>query len=172
VAAPAGAAPWRVLWTRSHCERAVRDQLAAKGFTAFLPMVGTWARRKGGRYVARVPMFPGYLFLRHALDKSSYLDVCKAKGLVQVLGERWDRLASVPDGEIEGMRKVSDSNLPVHAHPYLREGQRARVLEGPLAGAVGILRKTEPARGELVLSVELLRRSVAVQVDCTMVEPE
>jgi len=160
---------WHVLWTRSHCEQVVHDQLRAKGFQPFLPKIGQWSRRKGSRYLARVPMFPGYLFLRDALDKSRYVEVCKARGLVRILGDSWDRPASVPDAEIEGIQKILDAGLPVLAHPYLRQGQRVRVLDGPLAGAVGILQKSEPARGELILSVELLQRSVIVPVDCTRV---
>lgn len=163
---------WHVLWTRSHCEQTVHDQLRAKGFKPFLPRIGAWSRRRGSRYVAKVPMFPGYLFLHHALDKASYVDVCKARGLVRILGESWDHLGAVPDREIEGIRRIAESELPAWSHPYLREGERVRVLEGPLTGAVGILQKSEPAKGELVLSVEMLRRSVAVQIDCTLVAPE
>ena len=163
---------WHVLWTRSHCEQVVHDQLSAKGFTPFLPKIGQWSRRKGSRYLARVPMFPGYLFLRHALDQASYVEVSKARGLVRILGDSWDRPAAVPDGEIDGIRKVLDAEVPVLSHPFLREGQRVRVVDGPLAGAVGILQKSDPAKGELVLSIGLLRRSVVVPVDCTQVVPE
>lgn len=162
---------WHVLWTRSHCEQLVHDQLSAKGFKSFLPRVGQWSRRKGLRYLTRIPMFPGYLFLRHALDKRSYIEVCKAKGLVRILGERWDHLGTVPDREIEAIQKVAESGLPALPHPYLREGQRVRVVRGPLASAEGILVKSELQKGFLVLSVELLRRSIVVQIDCTLVVP-
>lgn len=117
-------------------------------------------------------MFPGYLFLRHtAMDKLSYIEVCKTRGLVRILGERWDRLGTVPGGEIEAIQKVIEAELPALPHPYLREGQRVRVVRGPLASAEGILVKSEPEKGLLVLSVELLQRSVAVQIDCTLVNP-
>ena len=95
--------PWRVLWTSSNCEQLVHDQLAAKGFDMFLPTVEAWSRRGRVRRLARVPMFGGYLFLRHALDKASYLEVYKARGLVRILGERWDRLDAVPDSEVEAI---------------------------------------------------------------------
>ena len=150
----------------------MHDQLSAKGFESFLPKVGQWSRRQGLRYLARVPMFPGYLFLRHtAMDKLSYIEVCKTRGLVRILGERWDRLGTVPGGEIEAIQKVIEAEMPALPHPYLREGQRVRVVRGPLASAEGILVKSEPEKGLLVLSVELLQRSVAVQIDCTLVNP-
>lgn len=79
---------WHVLWTRSHCERLVYDQLGAKGLELFLPEINVWSRRAGLRRLIRMPMFPGYLFLRHAMDKASYIEVCRARGLARVLGER------------------------------------------------------------------------------------
>src|SRR5947209_3290944 len=161
---------WRVLWTRSNCEQLVHDQLAAKGFDPFLPTVEAWSRRGGVRRLARIPMFGGYLFLRHAMDKASYLEVYKARGLVRILGERWDRLDVVPDSEIEAIQKVVHSGLSILPYPYLREGQRVRITRGPLADVEGILLRVNPKKGLLVVSVELLRRSVAVHLDCTLLE--
>ena len=165
-----GVGRWHVLWTRSHCEQVVHDQLAARGFATFLPTVQSWCRRGGVRRLASRPLFGGYVFLRHALDKASYLEVCKARGLVRVLGERWDRLAVVPDAEIEAIRRISSSGVPVLPHPYLREGQRVRVTRGPLTDVEGIVVRSSPKKGLLVVSVELLRRSVAVHLDCTALE--
>ena len=167
---PAPAA-WYALWTRSHCEHLVRDQLAAKGFELFLPRVDKWSRRGGERHVIHVPLFPGYVFLRGAMDKASYLEVVKARGLVQVLGERWDRLATIPPGEMKAIRSIVDAGVPALPYIYLREGQRVRITRGPLAEAEGILVRTKPNRGLLVVSVNLLQRSVATHVDCTWVEP-
>ncbi len=161
---------WHVLWTKSHCEQQVHDQLAAHGFELFLPMMDIWSRRSGIRRHATVPMFPGYLFLHHAMDKTSYLAVRKARGLVKLMGEGWDRLAVVPDREIAAIQKVHDARLPTLPHPYLREGERVRITAGLLAGAEGILLRTKLNKGLLVVSIELLQRSVAVEVDCTMVE--
>jgi len=114
-------------------------------------------------------MFPGYVFLRGPMDKASYLEVVKARALVRVLGERWDRLATIPDAEIEAIRRIVDARVPALAYAYLREGQRVRIARGPLTDVEGILVRTKPNRGLLVVSVDLLRRSVAVHVDCTSV---
>ncbi len=86
---------WYALYTRSHCEQLVCDQLAAKGFHIFLPRIDAWSQRVGKRRLISMLMFPGYLFLRHAIDKASYIDVRKARGLVRILGDRWDRLSVV-----------------------------------------------------------------------------
>lgn len=162
-------ARWHVLWTRSNCEQLVYDQLAAKGFHLFLPKVDAWERRRGFQHRSRVPMFRGYLFLHHAMDKPGYIEVCKATGLVRVLGERWDRLEVVPDTEIEAIQHIVMSGLPTLAYPYLREGQRVRIKDGPLADVEGLLVRGKPNKGLLVVSIDMLRRSVAVEVDCTLV---
>jgi len=162
--------PWRVLWTHSNCERLVHDQLAVRGFDLFLPTTEAWSRRGRVRTRARVPLLRGYLFVRHDMDRASYLEVCKARGLVRVLGERWDRLDVVPDSELEAIRRLADSEFTVLPYPYLRHGQRVRITEGPLANIEGILVDTNPKKGLLVVSVELLCRSVAVQLDCTLLE--
>ena len=162
--------PWRVAWTRSNCEQLVYDQLATKGFDLFLPTAEAWSRRGRLRVRGRVPLFRGYLFLRHAVDKASYLEVCKARGLVRLLGQRWDQLEVVPDSQIDAIQKVVRSELPVFPYPFLREGQRVRITDGPLVDVEGILVRGNPKKGLVVVSVELLQRSVAVQLDCTHME--
>jgi transcription termination/antitermination protein NusG len=168
---PPPSSVWRVLWTQSHCEQLVHDQLTGRGFETFLPKINVWSRRAGERRLVRRPMFPGYLFLRHALDKEAYIEVRRARGLVTVLGETWERLAVVPDGEIASVLALSRSDLPSLPYPYLREGMRVRIASGPLAGIQGILERRNAEKGFLVLSVDLLSRSVAVEVDCTSVVP-
>ena len=162
---------WRALWTHSHSEQLVHDQLMAKTFNVFLPLIPVWSRRNGSRHLIRKPMFPGYLFLRHALDKASYVEIMKTNGLARILGERWDRPAVVADAEIDAIRQVLDAGLPILPHSYLREGNRVRIIQGPLKSVEGILVHNNPQKGLLVVSVELLQRSVAVEVDCTFVTP-
>jgi transcription termination/antitermination protein NusG len=161
---------WHVLWTRSNCEQLVCSRLAAQGLEVFLPKIGVWSRRGGQRHLVQVPLFPGYMFVHHVMDKSSYLEVCKAPGLVSILGERWDRLDVVPAPEIETIQRALRTNLPMLPHPYLREGQRVRIKSGPLADVEGIFVRANPNKGLLVVSIHMLRRSVAVAIDSTLVE--
>ncbi len=163
-----GSPKWYALWTQSHCEELVRDQLDAKGFHLFLPKIEVWSRRNGVRRRILTPMFHGYLFLHHVMDHLSYVEVRKARGLVRILGDRWDCLATVPDTEVEAIQKVVNADLPALPHPYLREGQRVRITGGPLAGVEGILSQTNVNKGLLILSIDLFRRSVAVEIDCTL----
>jgi transcriptional antiterminator NusG len=170
VVSPPTVHSWHVLWTRSNCENLVHDQLAAHGFELFLPTVESWCRRGEVRHRERVPLFRGYLFLRHAMDKESYLQVCKARGLVRVLGERWDRLSAVRESEIETIKRILGTARPVLPYPYLRQGQRVRIRRGPLTDVEGILVRANPKKGLLVVSVDLLQRSMAVHLNCTDLE--
>jgi transcription termination/antitermination protein NusG len=160
---------WFAIWTQSHCEQLVHEQLTNKGFESFLPRIRTWSRRAGARRLIPLPMFPGYLFVHHPLDKFAYIEILKTRGVVRILGERWDRLAAIADEEIAALERVSNTELPVMGHAYLREGQRVRITGGALDGVEGIFVRSRPNRGLLVLSVDLLQQSVAVEVDCTQV---
>jgi transcriptional antiterminator NusG len=160
---------WYALYTRSHCEQLVCDQLTAQGFHLFLPRLEVWSQRAGKQRLIAVPMFPGYLFVRQVMDKQSYIEIRKARGLVRILGERWDRLSVVADEEIAALQRVLATPLAILPHPYLREGQRVRITRGPLTGIEGILLHSKPGKGVLILSVELLQRSVAVEVDWSIV---
>jgi transcriptional antiterminator NusG len=170
-AAVATTCPWYALYTRSHCEELVYEQLTAKGFHLLLPTIQVWSQRAGVRHRIAVPMFPGYLFLHSLVDSAICLEVRKARGLVRILGQGWDRLAVVPEEEIHAIHAVLRSKLPIQPHPFLREGQRVRVMRGLLSGVEGILVGGKANKGRLVLSVELLQQSVAVEVDCSDVEP-
>jgi transcription antitermination factor NusG len=75
----------------------------------------------------------------------------------------------VPDADLEAIQKVLQARVPVLPYPYLKEGQRVRITSGPLTGAEGILINRRPEKGIVVLSVDLLQRSIAVEIDCSAV---
>jgi len=162
---------WYAIWTRSHSEQLVADQLIGKGLGVFLPKMSIWSRRGGVRHAIQIPMFSGYVFLHENVGKNTYIEVRKARGVVRILGERWDRLSPISHAEIEGLQQLVDARLNVVSHPYLQEGQRVQITDGPLKGVEGFLVQNKEKKGLLVLSVELLRRSVAVQIDCSYVVP-
>ena len=164
-------ASWFALWTHSHCEQLVHDQLVQRGFHAFLPTIDLWSRRRGVRRLCRVPMFAGYLFVHHVMNRESHVELRKTRGLVRVLGERWDRLEKIPDAEMTAVENVVTSRQPVLPFPYLKEGQRVRITTGPLTGVQGFFVEANAQRGTLVVSVHLLQRSVSVVVDATDVAP-
>jgi len=95
--------------------------------------------------------------------------ILQTRGVVRILGERWDRLAPIDDDEIAAVQRLVTTDACVVPHPYLREGHRVRLTDGPLSGVEGVLLQVKAGKGLLVVSVELLQRSVAVEVDCTCV---
>lgn len=162
---------WYVLWTRGQCEQMVYEQLSDQGFRLFLPTLDIWVRRNGYRHRATVPMFPGYVFLKHTMDKASYIEVVKTRGLIRILGESWNSLAEVPEDEIATIQRIHQAAVPKVSHAYLRAGERVRINHGLLEGVEGILVRTRPDKGLVVVSVNILQRSVGVEVDCALVEP-
>lgn len=162
---------WYAVWTRSHCERLVGDQLAAKGFSTFLPEMGTWSKRQGQLHVVPMPMFPGYLFVRQRMDKHAYIEMLKVRGLVRILEDGWNRLTPLADHEVEAVQRLVEAQVPVFPHGPLFEGDRVRVTEGPLKGVEGTFVEDKAGCGRLVVSIGLLGRGVAIEVDGTSVTP-
>jgi transcriptional antiterminator NusG len=164
-------AAWYAIWTRSHCERLVAQQLQAKGFQPFLPEMAIRSRKPDAAAVAQRPMFPGYLFLKHSIEKHSYIEILKARGVVRILEGGWNRLTPIADDEMSAIERVIESGTPVLAHPFFTQGDRVRVVEGPLAGVEGVFVRDKKNRGRLVVSVNLLQTSLAIEVDGDFVEP-
>jgi transcription antitermination factor NusG len=158
---------WYAIWTRSHCERLVEQQLTARGFSPLLPEVQA-ARKTAGRAarnnVKAAPMFPGYLFVRDAMTKERYVEMLGVRGIVRVLEDGWTRLTPVPESDIDAIRHIVESGVAVFQHPLLRHGDRVRVVDGPLSGIEGIFVTDSQQRGRLVVTIDLLGRSVALEV--------
>ena len=161
---------WYAIWTRSHSVRLVFDQLSALGFSTFLPELGMWSKRQGQMHVVSTPMFPGYLFVRDRMDKHAYIEMLKVRGLVRILENGWTRLTPIPDEEVTSIERVMQSGVPVFPHA-LHDGDRVRVTDGPLKGVEGVFVADRRDTGRLVVSIGLLGRGIAVEVDCTNVTP-
>lgn len=114
-----------------------------------------------------LPLFPCYVFVRGSLDRK--LQVVTTPGVHMIL-YHGEQLAVIPDDEIQAIRSVIDGNLHAEPHPFLKCGDRVRVIRGSLQGVEGLLtRKKNLFR--LVLSVSMLAQSVSVEIDASDVEP-
>lgn len=158
---------WYAIQTRSRHEKMVRDQLAAKGITHLLPL---WRKRsvwKDRIKVIEVPLFGGYLFGHFALqDRIAVLETIGVARLVGIAGKP----VPVPEEQIAAVRTMVERRLPYDPHPYLVEGMRVRIKRGVLVGAEGIL-IARKQKHRLVISVDLIQQSVAVDIDSVDVEP-
>jgi transcription antitermination factor NusG len=152
---------WHVLQTRHQHEKCVRDVLAEKGFEAFCPTYAEVHRWKDRRKEVTLPLFPGYLFIAGGLDRR--VDVLSTPGVCTIVSFG-NAAAIVPEKEISAIRLAAASSQLMEPHPFLKEGQKVRVRSGPLSGVEGILQRRKDSF-RLVLSIELLGRSVAVEVE-------
>lgn len=161
---------WYCLHTRSRHEEVAYLRLCEKGIHAFLPRLEVWSRRRDRRKKIQKALFPGYLFVQEILHPRIQLDILKTAGVVRILGNE-DGPMPVPHVQIESIQKILGGRTAVQPFPYLREGQRVRVVDGPLRGCEGILLKIKEQREKLIISVDLLQRSVSVEIEGASVEP-
>lgn len=163
---PVNAAHWYALYTNARHERVVARQLEERRIETFLPLYRAWHRWKDRRKQVELALFPSYVFVR--IEEKDKLRVLKVAGAVHVVSFN-GQMAALPEREIEALRNALEHDVCAEPCPYLRVGRRVRVIRGPMAGAEGILsRKKDKCR--VVISVDVLMRSVAVELDATDVE--
>jgi len=161
VISSAATTPWFAIWTRSRHEQSVREQLERKGLPAFLPTIRRWSRWKDRKKQIEWPLFPGYCFAR--IDPANQWPVLKCSGVVNIVSFNGD-IAPIADQEIDGIRRLIETDLQFDPCPLIKEGMLVEVIHGPLRGVVGRLVR-KGARARLVLSVTLIGQGVAVEVD-------
>ncbi len=172
IAAPAvtSAVPncWYAAYTCAHHERRVAEQLEARGVEYFLPTYRSIWQWKDRRKDLQLALFPSYVFVRMRLRER--LRVLQVPGVVDLVSFGGIP-ALLPDLEIETLRSGISDAVKIEPHPYRRVGRRVRIACGPLAGIEGILvRRKNNLR--VVISIALIRSSVAVEVAENDVAPE
>src|SRR3954464_13657407 len=123
------AAQWFAIWTRSRHEQVVREQLDRKQVEAFLPTITKWSRWKDRKKKVDWPLFPGYCFAR--FNPRERLPILTCSGVVSIVSFDGEVVA-IPDYEIDGIRRVGDSELQFDPCPFIREGAMVEVVHGPL----------------------------------------
>src|SRR5579859_6632685 len=157
---------WYAIYTRHQHEKVIASLLSEKGFEVFLPVQTVARRWKDRTKHLLLPIFPCYVFIRGGLERR--FDIVTTAGFHSFVGFG-DQPVAIPQAEIESIRQAFTSGSRVEPYPFLRFGDKVRIISGPLEGIEGILiRKKGSIR--LVLSVELLEKSVAVEVDAFLVE--
>jgi len=159
--------PWFALDVRRRYENIVGAHLNGKGFEWFLPLY-TSRRRWSDRFKEiEQPLFPGYVFCR--LDLKDRLPVLMIPGVNLIVGSGRTPIP-IDDSEIAAIQTAVTSGIPTAPWKFLQIGQRVSIERGPLCGLEGILLGFR-GQHRLVLSVTLLRRSVAVQIEDAWVTP-
>ena len=159
---------WYAVYTRPRHERKVNAHLSQEGITTFLPEIERWGSRRDRRKRIWYPIFPGYLFINAELSGESRLKVIKTRGVVRILGNKGVPVA-IPENQIEAIQRIVDNRKEISPYPYLKKGQIVRVISGPLNGVEGIF-ISEKNKEKLIISVDILHRSVSVEIEGADVE--
>jgi transcription antitermination factor NusG len=160
-------ARWYAVYVRSHYEKAVKESLEGKGYSAFSPCYRLRRKRADRTKEVVLPLFPGYVFCQ--FDASVRMPILTTQGVVRIVGSTSDP-EPVDDTEISSIQALVKSDRPIQPWPYLRAGQRVRIIAGPLTGTMGTLLQVKNDY-RLVASITLLQRSVAVEIENDSVVP-
>jgi transcription antitermination factor NusG len=159
--------PWYALWVKSRHENTVASHLQARGYESFLPLYKCQRRWSDRFKEIELPLFPGYVFCQ--FNPLNRLPILSIPGVVHVVGVGRTPVP-IDESEIATIQAAVKSGLPSQPWPFLQVGHKVRIEYGPLCGLEGILLDFR-GRQRLVISVMLLQRSVAVQVDGAYVRP-
>jgi transcription antitermination factor NusG len=155
------------VYTSANHEKRVAAQLVVRELEHFLPLYESMRRWKDRRVLLQLPLFPGYVFVRVALrDRTKVLQV---PGVARLVGFNGTPVA-LPDEEMDALRTGLGRGPRAEPHAYLTVGRRVRIKNGPLAGLKGILLR-QKGNWRVVLSLDLIQRSVSVDIDALNIEP-
>ena len=161
------APPWFAVRVRSNHERIASVHLEERGYEEFAPSYKVERRWSDRKKEMEQFLFPGYVFCR--VNPQNRLPVLSAPGVIDLVG--CGKIPSaIPDHEIERIRTMVQSGLLVTPWPFLELGQTVLIERGPLAGVEGILEEVK-GKCRLIVSINLLRRSIGAEVDRHWVRP-
>ena len=164
---PDSSLPWYALRVKHRHEKGVARSLEAKGYEGFLPLYRARRRVFASRTDAQLPLLPGYVFCR--LNLANRLPVLIIPGVFHIV-QAGKLFPAVEESEILALQKIVSSDLYAQPWPFLRAGQSVYLEEGPLRGLTGILTAVND-KPKVVVSVTMLQRSVAVEIDRGWVRP-
>jgi len=157
---------WYALFTRYQHEKSVAFALSNKNHDVYLPLYLSVRRWQDRDKQISLPLFPCYVFIHEGLDRQ--LQIVTTPGVLHIVAYGGFP-AIVPQAQMDAVRRIIESRLLVESHPYMQCGDRVRVKSGPLFGLEGILTRQKGV-ARLVVSLEMLGRSAAVEIDSVNVE--
>jgi transcription antitermination factor NusG len=158
---------WYAAYTSANHEKRVAEQLEVRSVEHFVPLYESMRRWKDRKVRLQLPLFPGYVFVRLALRDR--LEVLKVPGVVRLVS--FNGLPTpLGDKEVESLQRALAQGVRAEPHPFLTVGRRVRITAGPLAGHEGILVRRKGSL-RVVLSMDLVQRSIVVDVDVADIEP-
>lgn len=144
-----------------------RNNWKSAELNTFCPCIARYADGRTGKKELQLVLFPGYVFVR--IDLINRLKVLQLPGVVRFVSSN-GQPAALPGNDIEALRNGLSHNVVAEHHPFLNIGRRVKVIYGPLSGAQGILVRHK-SDSRLVISIDAIMRSVAVEIDEADVVP-
>jgi len=164
-----GIESWYAVQTRARHEKVVSQRLGEKGVVNFFPTVTEVHRWSDRKKIVELPLFGCYLFVKLAPRNEELQKVLRVDSVLGFVGAT--KVGTpIPDEQIDAVRILVNEQLPYSCHPFLKTGQRVRIRSGALDGLEGILLSRKGDR-KLIISVDAMQRSLAVQIDGYDVEP-
>lgn len=155
---------WYAVHTRSRFEQKVHDGIFGKSIEVFLPRVQVISRRRDRRKKILVPILPGYIFVRSDLNPEEHLDILKTVGVVRVVGFEGKPVPARED-EINSLMILNGTDRTVQNRDYMNKGDMIMIMEGPLKGLVGYYLRHTGQGDKVVVSIELLHRSLEIDIE-------
>jgi transcriptional antiterminator NusG len=159
---------WYVLHTKSRFENVVNESLGKKSMEVFLPKVTVPSRRKDRKKLIRLPLFPGYVFVKSNLSPNHHLEILKTVGAVKLIGDQRGPI-SVPEDTVDSLRIMVAAEKPVLTGYQLQKGDRVMVVNGPFTGVIGIFDHFR-GQGRIMVYIEALGQFAAVEVSLEDIE--
>jgi transcriptional antiterminator NusG len=154
---------WYVLHTKSRFENVVNEGLLKKQIEVFLPKITVRSKRRDRRAMIRVPLFPGYVFVKTDLHPHHHLEIVKTAGAVRLIGNRQGPIA-VAEETIDSLQIMISSDHAITTGNSLQKGDKVMVVSGPLAGVVGTFVRYG-GKGRVIVNVEALGQYAGVEVN-------
>jgi transcription antitermination factor NusG len=158
---------WYAVYTKSRHEKVAEINLKNRGVMTFLPLREVVSRWKDRNKTINIPLFPSYVFV-----KIGFMDIHKviyAKGVLKVVGCNGTPVP-VPTEQVESIRTLIQSKLKYDPYPYLDRGREVLIKSGPLQGIIGKIMEKR-SKHKIVLSIDLIKKAVSVEIDILDIEP-
>ena len=154
---------WYAVHTKSRFENVVFEGLAKKSLKVFLPKVLVQSKRRDRKKMIRIPLFPGYLFVKTDLNPYEQLDILKTTGVVRFIGSKQGPVP-VPSEDIASLEIMIKSDQPVATGNRFRKGDRVIVVQGPFTGVNGTFARYG-GQGRVIVNIEALGQFASVEVN-------
>ncbi|PYY00554.1 MAG: antitermination protein NusG [Acidobacteria bacterium] len=161
-------AQWYAVQTRPRHEKKVVTELSEKHIDSYLPVLNEVHHWSDRRKVVQVPLFPGYVFVHAHLHINARLAILRTWGALGFVGPQREAIP-IPESEIEDIKTLLMTKIPLSQYPFLKIGQRVRVRGGALDGLEGIL--ITNGQKKLVISVASIQRSLSITIEGYDLEP-